>query len=356
MRLLKLTLMFVIVILLAGCANFNSIFREINVNEGKGALVDIKQRAVIVTQKNDGTKSKTIVCAEPSPEALSAYASQIAAEAKLPESVAVQLALAAQESSSFTGLRTQSIQLLRDLQYRLCEAYSNGAIDEVQYGILLRRSQKYMVAILAIEQLTGTLRSPAVTVNTEGQAVTARSISEIRTEIEAIDAKIKELESKKKTDGDEFDKKLKSLQTDKEALEKGIENAKGLLVSGKAIAAVQMPPEVMLLSKDKDIITQVASVVNDIVYDIINSDDLGQLCVAYLSKDTTKEPLRKICGDYISNFNLAAKVKIEALQIELEEIKTARTITDEKVKEINKKIKDIGSILMAPSRSKPRSF
>ena len=153
---------------LAGCANWSSVYRDFSVDDGTGAMVDIKQRAVIASTHKVTTKkgeeeittSKVIVCAEPSPDSLSAYAAELSAEASIPDKAALQLAGALQESASFVGLRTQSIQLLRDSMYRLCEGYMSGALDRAQYEILVRRYQKYMVALLGIEQLTGVVRAP----------------------------------------------------------------------------------------------------------------------------------------------------------------------------------------------------
>lgn len=85
-----------------------------------------------------------------------------------------------QESAGFVGLRTQSIQLLRDGFYRLCEGHMSGAIDENQYNILMRRYQKFMVALLGLEQLTGTIRVPPITISTQGIAEAAQSIESMR--------------------------------------------------------------------------------------------------------------------------------------------------------------------------------
>ncbi len=66
-------------IALAGCtlAEWNSIRREFQVEEGASQLIDAKQRAIIVS--TDST-NRTIVCAEPSPDALSIAALGAAAE------------------------------------------------------------------------------------------------------------------------------------------------------------------------------------------------------------------------------------------------------------------------------------
>lgn len=230
--------------LFSGCANLNSVHRDLKIDEGTGALIDIKQRAILVSKRGQSPNSNVVVCAEPSPDALSAYAAELAAKADLPQKAAMQLSGAVQESAAFTGLRTQSIQLLRDSLYRVCEAYMNGALNQSQYDLLARRYQKHTVALLAIEQLTGAIRVPSVTLNTNGSAEAARSISEMRTESSNIDKSIADLEKKKgeqSTSEDEkkvIDERIKSLRGDKEAVNRGIENARGTVVSGTAAATI----------------------------------------------------------------------------------------------------------------------
>ena len=188
---LKYSLLTLLPLLLVGCGNFNSVHRVLQVSKGEGALIDIKQRAifssVMTTEDKNGKRiTQTRVCAEPSPDALSAYAAELTAKADA-EKIGAELAAAFQEGSSFVGLRTQSIQLLRDASYRLCEAYISGAIGADEYAWLLRRFQRSMVVLLAVEQLTGTVRMPTVSITTQGQAEAAKSISEIRNEKEKID-------------------------------------------------------------------------------------------------------------------------------------------------------------------------
>lgn len=330
--------------LLCCCANFNSIHREINVDEGKGALIDIKQRAVIVSKRDN----KTIVCAEPSPESLSSYAAEFAAEADLPEEVTARLVAAFQEGSSFVGLRTQSIQLLRDSLYRLCEGYMSGALDSAQYDILMRRYQKYMVALLAIEQLTGSLRSPAVAINTEGSAKAARSISEMRKEIEYINSKISELEKSKIADGitdDEktkIDHKIKELNDDKKAIEEGVKAAHGITSNGSAnviFSSFATP-----IQRDENHIAAISKVVNDIVMGIIETDDAGQLCFSYLREaDNDKNPqLTKACLDLIQNINDSNALKIRQAKITLNNAEKKGQLTDIESESLSKLLDSIG--------------
>ena len=311
---------------LEGCGNLNSVYRNFNVDDGTGAMVDIKQRAVIASRQVSGAGptaiSRTIVCSEPSPDALSAYAAELAAEANIPGEVTARLAAASQESASFIGLRTQSIQLLRDSLYRLCEGYMSGALKSADYDILMRRYQKYMVALLGIEQLTGTIRAPAVTINTQGGAEASRSIGEMRSEIEAIDERIKTLEEMKKKDDVEEDEKtnieknVKELKQDKRAIANAIRETRGLVASGSATATVNnfgLPTQ-----RSDQHITNVSKAVERIVLNIVNTDDTGQLCWRYLVDSKREETtLDKVCLDYVANINVQNALKNQARTLQL---------------------------------------
>ncbi len=119
-----------------------------------GVFIDAKQRAVLSNRRPD--KDIRVVCAEPAPDALSAIAAQAGVSVS-DISNAVSAEGGASEAAANIGLRTQTIQTLRDGFYRVCEAYMNG-LSEEQYSIMLRRFQTNMIALLAIEQLTGSVK------------------------------------------------------------------------------------------------------------------------------------------------------------------------------------------------------
>lgn len=165
LRHLSLALVVTAAIALAGCGNLHSIHRTLNTNSDQGVLIDAKQRAIVVGERSDsdGTlagKRRYVACAEPSPDALSAYAAQFdgefglapVGEAGTNRNLAIRAAV--QEAAASIGIRTSSIQLLRDAMFRVCEAYANGGIDDGQYELLMRRYQRHIVAMMAIEQLT----------------------------------------------------------------------------------------------------------------------------------------------------------------------------------------------------------
>jgi hypothetical protein len=94
-------------------------------------------------------------CAEPSPDALAAYASSLGLGASAPSQGAASVAQALQGSAGSIGLRTQSITLMRDALYRVCEAYANKQLSDVSATLLPARSQDLTAVVVAVEQLTG---------------------------------------------------------------------------------------------------------------------------------------------------------------------------------------------------------
>jgi hypothetical protein len=119
-----------------------------------GVFIDAEQRAVLSNKRTDS--DHRVVCAEPAPDALSAIAAQAGVSVS-DISNAVSAEGGVSEAAANIGLRTQTIQTLRDGFYRVCEAYMNGLSQE-QYSIMLRRFQTNMIALLAIEQLTGSVK------------------------------------------------------------------------------------------------------------------------------------------------------------------------------------------------------
>ncbi|MFN3214331.1 MAG: hypothetical protein ACE37M_14600 [Henriciella sp.] len=119
-----------------------------------GVFIDAEQRAVLSNNRSDS--DHRVVCAEPAPDALSAIAAQAGVSVS-DISNAVSAEGGVSEAAANIGLRTQTIQTLRDGFYRVCEAYMNGLSQE-QYSIMLRRFQTNMIALLAIEQLTGSVK------------------------------------------------------------------------------------------------------------------------------------------------------------------------------------------------------
>lgn len=131
-------------------ANLTSVYRQPDLNRGQSLVLDAEQFVVI----NRGDQT----CVMPSPDGLSS----VAASGGLLAEVTGQsgqggasTSASLSESAAYIGLRTQSIQLLRDTLFTLCLQAQNGQLDAFNSAVLMRRYQSQLVAVLAVEQLTG---------------------------------------------------------------------------------------------------------------------------------------------------------------------------------------------------------
>ena len=175
--------------LAVGCsANWRSIGRPFSVrpDNAQSLAIDAKQRVVYSRIFND---DRSIVCAEPSPDALTALSSALAGSVDASGYGSATASYSAAEAAMNIGVRTQTIQLLRDGMYRLCEAYFNSALEGRDMRAAHLRYQDLMVALLAIEQLTGAATPrPAVTLaNASGEA--ALRLNDVQDEIEEAEDK-----------------------------------------------------------------------------------------------------------------------------------------------------------------------
>ncbi len=222
---------------LSGCtaAEWDSINRPFNPSHGDSRLIDAKQRAIISINRPvlgaDGTpvydnKKKPVlnlaICAEPSPDALQATATALAgAGTSDAAKAAVNLSLSTSGSAASIGLRTQAIQLLRDAYYRLCEAYMNDGLDAIAYDVLQRRYQNQIIALLAVEQLTGTVTAQQATLNTTASGDAGAQAGLLSRQISEAEARKLELSQKKEAN----DKAVKELTDKNAALQAKIDNA-----------------------------------------------------------------------------------------------------------------------------------
>jgi hypothetical protein len=168
----------------AACgANFNSIYRMRVLTPENGTQkrteivsLDAKQRLLI---KQDGK-----LCTEPSPDAFSVLAASGGGNVKYLDKLTAAFSGGYNETGASIGLRTQSIQLMRDAGYRICEAYASDGIEKSDYATLLRRYQSNLTAVLAVEQLTGAVSAPAVVIGGSAQAVTGEALLQAQKNLE----------------------------------------------------------------------------------------------------------------------------------------------------------------------------
>ena len=140
---------------LAACEG-STIHKTSSLGDFQTLSLDAKQRLVITGHNEHG---RSIVCAEPSPDALVAQAAVLSANGAYKgggdtaPSASGGVGVAVQESAASIGLRTQSIQILRDGYYRLCESYLNGAIKEEEYQKVVSNLDTFILVALAVDGL-----------------------------------------------------------------------------------------------------------------------------------------------------------------------------------------------------------
>lgn len=139
---------------LAAAACAPHIHDTFDVDTDTGATLDAQQRVILVTHHGGRKGDRRIVCAEPSPDTMSAIAAAASAAGGNGE-VKANLGYAVSQSAASIGIRTPTIQLLRDGLYRACEGYLNGVLDEEAYEIILRNYDRVMVSLLAIDAAGG---------------------------------------------------------------------------------------------------------------------------------------------------------------------------------------------------------
>ena len=337
-------------IALAGCANMNTVERRTELpRNGKAIHLDAPQRIAVVNDKG-------WVCAEPSPDALQAYASSLGLGVASPSKDSVSIAQALSASAGSIGLRTQSITLMRDALYRICELYYNGGIDKNAALQLIERSQDLTLGILAIEQLTGAIVAHQVNLNTNSTAAAAASINDVQKELDkakadestkktaadsaqaALDAQNKVV-SGKTTEADAAKSKAKAIQAEIDQLTPALGDAQAVLedaISGrlkKKLKAVALQAKIDNLSNREK--TQQKQV-DDLHKKSVAAENAYQEASKAEPKDSKKiEGLDKArqtaaAADANANKNLADTQK------EITDTQTALNTTNDEIKAADK--------------------
>ncbi len=207
---------------IVGCANLETISRSTSVPTGTGGKavhLDAQQRLVVFTA--------TRYCAEPSPDALAAYAAALGFSAPKLPSKALAASGALNSVAGSIGLRTQSITLMRDTLYRICEERLNNTLSDEQVAVLMSRSQDLTAVILATEQLTGSVAAPAVMLTTGGSSSALASLTantEALNAAEAAEATYKAKSDSAVTARDEAKTELETANAALEAAKKASPN------------------------------------------------------------------------------------------------------------------------------------
>ena len=198
--------------LLPSCTlgNINSIYRTPTLKYGASHIVDAKQRFVLtypglveLDSQGNVIPTKTISCAEPSPDVFSVFAAS--AEASVSQGGASGAgSFATSETGAALLKRTPGLQALRDAYFRLCEAYGNGMIDEIDFMVGQRHNQTVLVGLIAIEEMNAVVNAPPPVIGSQAAAnsasgikVVTDAISELATENVTLRVENEELERTK---------------------------------------------------------------------------------------------------------------------------------------------------------------
>jgi hypothetical protein len=212
---------------LMGCANFNSIHHRFKPDEGDALSIDAKQRAIYtVTKTMSGGHSWKAVCAEPSPDALAAISASAGVDAAVLDK-ALGLAFSSQEGAASIGLRTQTIQILRDAMYRLCEGYASGALDDIGFSRLQRRYQAIVIGLLSIEQLTGAVVARQAAIGGDATARLGQNLARITTMIQEARVRSAAAKAKRETAQAKLDATSQGEQQASDALSRAMQEAGG---------------------------------------------------------------------------------------------------------------------------------
>jgi len=154
---------------LSGCASMNSV-HWVYPGPGKSRVfsTDAFQRHLIMTEDAQG---KVRTCSEASPDAMTVFSASLTGRGIVGPSERALEAAAAVGQTAASIERTQTINMLREWMFRTCELWLSGALSKSEFLTRSARDHRSMIAILAVEQLTGVVKAPATIIS--GPAATA---------------------------------------------------------------------------------------------------------------------------------------------------------------------------------------
>ena len=170
-----------LVLLTTGCAWIGTkTFEKFDVNKGTSLSIDATQRVILV---KDGEKGRK-VCAEPSPDAIVAAAAHAAVKGDVAGQGGGELSGGFSQAASSIGIRTATIQLLRDGYYRACEASMNGLLGPETYQGIVEGIGPVMIGLVAIDGLTQMKPAPVVSIGSVGSASTTEDGTTVENKVD----------------------------------------------------------------------------------------------------------------------------------------------------------------------------
>jgi len=176
-----------VLLLLSACANLHTINRTTDLPlNGKAIHLDAPQRLVYADALGH-------TCAEPTPDALQAYISAAGAGVNSGQNAAsISTALSANAAS--VGLHSQSITLMREHLFRICEYAQNKSINPADTMLLMERSQDLTMGVLAIEQLTGAVVARQAALTGQGESAASAGVLATQAQLDKAEERLAERE------------------------------------------------------------------------------------------------------------------------------------------------------------------
>lgn len=264
----------------------------------------------------------SVVCAEPSPDLAKAVQSSFGAggsvSADIPTQVsasaAASIARARAEAAAQLGERLATIQLLRDGLYRVCEAYANGAIDELYYALLLGRYDDTMVTMLAGELAAGNFGRQLATLGGNATAAAsaqadldraltavqdaAQEVEEAGQQVEAADRELEQAEATMaaaEARGEDTTDEAAAVEDNKQAVQ---ERQNNLVLAAKNAANAAATASATAGGITPAASQDIATVVHAIQATYIDDKDFDALMIACLTAMTNPkyENLASLCA------------------------------------------------------------
>lgn len=264
---------------MSGCANMDSIYRthtfDLHRPVSESAFIDAKQREIIA--------GNFTVCPSPQGDIMMTYAAELAGKADISDKAKAELAMAAQSSAAYVGVRSRNIQFSRDQIYSLCIDRMNDAVDDGQYNFYKSRLHRYQMAMAAIEQLTDPATWQPVILSSQGAATLSGQTANDEDTLAALE---KDKSKRVKTGGpnadgqnltDEESKKIKDLDEQIKKLKETISASTSVAASSHS-AGIIAPSTIRQGSLSKATVEAVTK----IVISTLLTDDSNLMCMERL--------------------------------------------------------------------------
>ena len=166
MQIKKLLTVSTLLLTLGACDHVRT--HWVSQEQGKMTVLeaDAADKLVFHSRRGDAIP---VTCSAQSPDAITSKSFSAAFSGGTP-TAGGGAGLSTSQAAAYVGMRTQTIQLLRDGYFRLCEAYQNRAISKEQYNLALTSMPDIFVTIMAIDAVAGASVAPPVVLqaNTPG--------------------------------------------------------------------------------------------------------------------------------------------------------------------------------------------